>query len=165
MQVDVAPRVCVADLGGEDGVQGVLFLDALGEDQVRRLGTVGQVGVFLVPVEDELADVVEREAQPHVHAARLLEAPLHQLCVDELADQRGREVREARGHDLLFHIEADRFGRAGIDIGFQHEGVDDAPAVPADDLLVGGPDEERDVGCFLRGHAHSFQKKETLLTA
>lgn len=159
VQVDVPPHMGVPHLGGEDAVQGVLLLDALGEDEVGRLGAVGQVGVLLVLVEDELADVVQREAEAGVHAPGLLEAALHELCVDELADQRGREVREARGHDLPLHVEADRLGRVGVDVGLQHEGIDDALAVPVGDLLVGGADEERDVGRFLCGHKRSFQTK------
>ena len=159
VQVDVPPHVGVPHLGGEHTVQGVLLLDPLGEDEVGGLGTVGQVSVFLVLVEDELADIVEREAEARVHAPGLLEAAFHQLRVDEFADQGGRQVREARGHDLPLHVEADRLGRVGVDVGLQHEGVDDALAVPVGDFLVGGPDEERDVGRFLRSHVFSSRQK------
>ena len=126
-------------------MKGVLPLDAFGQHQIRTLGSVGHIGALLVLQENELAHVVEGKSQQRVHAPVMLQAPLDELCVHQLPDQWRRQQADPRCDDLLFHVPADRLRRIGIHAGFPDQRLDNAPAVPSDDVFAGSPDEEGDI--------------------
>ena len=138
-------------------MEGVFPLDPLDEGQVRPFGGVGDIGVFLVLVEDELPDVVEGKPEAGVEPPRLFQPPFDQFGVHELPDERRRQQADPGGDDLLFHLPADRLGGLLVDPRLADQGLDDAPAVPAGDLLAGGPDKERDIGGFRIGRHHRIQ--------
>ena len=88
MEVDIAVHVGVGHILGEDGQQGEFLLYSLGQGKVRRLRSVGHIGVLLVGVKDEAVHVVDRHTEPGVHLPRRLQALLDELGIDEFPDQR-----------------------------------------------------------------------------
>ncbi len=152
----IAGKMGVAHLPGEDVVERVFPLDPLDEGQTGPLGGVRNVGIFLVLMADELADVVEGEPEAGVEPLRLFQPPLDQLGIHEFPDERRREQADPGGDDLFFDLPADRLGGLLVDPRLTDQRLDDPPAVPAGDLLAGGADEERDIGGFRIGDHQIF---------
>ena len=148
MEMEVARDMGVAHLPGEDIMQGVFPLDPLDEGEIRPLGSVGHIRVFLVLVEDELPDIVEGKTEAGVEPARLFQPPFDQFGVHEFTDERRRKMADSGGDNLLLHLPADRLGGLLIDPRLADQRLDDPRAIPARGFLAGGPDEERDVGGF-----------------
>ena len=155
VQVQIAAQVGVGHVRGEDVQQGVFLLDALGQGQVGGLGAMGNVGVFLVVLDQELVHVVERHPEAGMHAPGLFQPHLQELGVDQFADQRSGDGLDRAGLDGFFHVAADFLGGIAVDEGLAQQGVDDALAVPAGDVFLGGADEEGLVGTVVLGY--SFQ--------
>ena len=153
VQVQIPGYMGVAHFPGEDVMEGVFPLDPLGKDEVRPFGGVGDIGVLLVLMEDELPDVVPGKPEAGVEPPGLFHPPLDQFGVDQFADERRREQADPRSDDLLLHLLADRLGGRFVDRRLADQGLDDALPVPAGDFLPGGPDEKGEIGGF-RGRRH-----------
>ncbi len=148
MEMNIAAHVGIAHLRRKHREQSVFLLDPLRQGQVGGLGTVGDIGVFLVGVNDQLVHVVPGHAQAGMAAPRFFQPPLDQLGVDQFPDQRGRDHLDPGGADHLLHLAADGLRRAFVHQRLPHQGLHDAPAVPGNQVFIGGADKQSQIRGF-----------------
>ncbi len=91
---------------------------------------MGNIGVLLVGMQNQLPDIVKRESQASVQAAFLFQPSLNQPHIDHFANQRGSGHADSGGDNLLFHFPRYFFGQRIINIGFPNEGVNNTLTVP-----------------------------------
>ncbi len=96
VKVNVPGKMGISHIPGEYSMEGEFLLDAFSQREVRSLGPVRYVGVFPVPGNDQLSDIIKREAETGVHPPGLFTAPLDELRVHEFPDEGRREGSDSR---------------------------------------------------------------------
>ncbi|OQB52354.1 MAG: hypothetical protein BWX99_02557 [Deltaproteobacteria bacterium ADurb.Bin151] len=90
VNVEITRRVPGAHIDGKNIIERKFSFNPLGKKQVRAFGRMRRIGVFLVLMQDQAADIIERESQAAMQPSFLFQAFFNQPRVNQLANQRRR---------------------------------------------------------------------------
>lgn len=139
----------VRHIGCENMEQGILLFDPFSQGEVGRLRAMGDIGVFLVVLNQQLIHIVKRHPETGMHAPGLFQPHLQELGVDHFPDQRASDGFNLTGLDGHLDIPADLFGGVTIDKGFAQQGINYALPVPAEHVVLERPDKKGNISAVL----------------
>ena len=114
MKMKIPHHMGISNLRREDIEDGIFLFYSFGEGQIRPLRTVGNMGVFLIMIDQQLSHIIQGEAETGMHLRRRFKSPFNQFCIDQLSDERCRQQTDPRCNDLLLHLFADFASRFNI---------------------------------------------------